>query len=175
LHRTIYTILDLETTGLDEADHRIIELGIAAYTADGKRIALFHSLLDAERSIPDAATDVHGIKDADVREEPKFSEAAPFIRALLNCYPVVMVHSDFHLRFLRAEFSRSKVNAPKIEHVELLDLGREVTRNKRIFTLSRLCDAFGVDHAGRNTTTLGSLELVNDVYRACLAASAERT
>lgn len=73
-------ILDAETTGLhDEA--RIVDLAVLTVGGD----VLVDTLLDPGEPIPAEATDVHGIADADVQGQPRFSDVLVRLTgALLN-------------------------------------------------------------------------------------------
>ena len=74
---------DLETTGLDLRNDRIIELAFIKVTPQG-------DVLERERRfnpgmpIPPEATAVHGITDADVRNELRFCQTAKSLTRLLH-------------------------------------------------------------------------------------------
>lgn len=63
---------DLETTGTDVEKDRIVQIAIVRVEPDGSR-RVFESLVNPERPIPPGATAVHGIADADVRDQPTFA------------------------------------------------------------------------------------------------------
>lgn len=68
-------ILDTETTGVRaDADH-IVELGAIAYAA-GQPAFERRMRLNPGCPIPSAASAIHGISDADVRDKPRFAEIA---------------------------------------------------------------------------------------------------
>jgi DNA polymerase-3 subunit epsilon len=76
---------DLETTGLDLKNDRIVELAFIKVTPQG-------DVLERERRfnpdmpIPAEATAVHGITDADVAHEPRFCQTAKsLVRLLEGC------------------------------------------------------------------------------------------
>jgi DNA polymerase-3 subunit epsilon len=73
-------VFDLETTGTDPAQDRIVEIAALRVTPDGEREPK-RRRINPERAIPAAATAVHGISDADVRDEPTFRMIA---RSLLD-------------------------------------------------------------------------------------------
>ncbi len=73
---------DLETTGTDIRDDRIVQLALVRVDLDGSRQTLA-SLVNPERPIPAGATAVHGIRDEDVRDAPRFAELWPRLQALL--------------------------------------------------------------------------------------------
>ena len=73
---------DLETTGIDPARDKIVELAMVRVEPDGVRRAL--SLrIHPGRPIPREATAIHGIGDDDVRDAPQFCAIAQEVVALL--------------------------------------------------------------------------------------------
>ena len=61
-----YVALDLETTGLDPARDRVIEVGAVAFTPD-HTLATLERLVDPERPLPDAVARLTGITQADLK------------------------------------------------------------------------------------------------------------
>ena len=61
-----YVALDLETTGLDPARDRVIEVGAVAFTPD-RTLATLERLVDPQRPLPDAISRLTGITQADLR------------------------------------------------------------------------------------------------------------
>jgi DNA polymerase-3 subunit epsilon len=66
---------DLETTGIDPATDRIVEISALRVEPDGGRDSRTRRI-NPGRPIPAAATAVHGIRDEDVRDEPSFRQVA---------------------------------------------------------------------------------------------------
>lgn len=73
-------IFDLETTGTDPANDRIVEICCLRVAPDGQREAKTRRI-NPERPIPPEATAIHKITDADVRDAPPFRQVA---KALLD-------------------------------------------------------------------------------------------
>ena len=75
--------LDLETTGLDPARDRVIEVGAVAFTPD-RTLATLERLVDPQRPLPEAITRLTGITQADLNgaasAESALGELADFIR-----------------------------------------------------------------------------------------------
>lgn len=69
---------DIETTGLSVWRDRIVEIGMI-YNDKSKVLKI-----NPEIQISDGASRVHGIRDEDVRDSPKFRDVAPQIWDLLN-------------------------------------------------------------------------------------------
>ena len=66
---------DLETTGIDPATDRIVEISALRVAPDGTRESRTRRI-NPERPIPPGATAIHGIRDEDVRDEPTFRQIA---------------------------------------------------------------------------------------------------
>jgi DNA polymerase-3 subunit epsilon len=89
--------LDTETTGTDDYDE-ICE--IAVIGPDGETIV--DELVRPSRPIPQSATDVHGISDADVEDAPTMRDLEPELEeALLMGTPCCIYNADFDARLLR--------------------------------------------------------------------------
>jgi len=66
---------DLETTGIDPATDRIVEISALRISPEGERESRTRRI-NPERPIPAGATAIHGIRDEDVRDEPTFRQIA---------------------------------------------------------------------------------------------------
>jgi DNA polymerase-3 subunit epsilon len=64
---------DLETTGVDPASDRIVQIAVMRVEPGGERQSKTRRI-NPERPIPPEATAVHGIRDEDVRGEPTFRQ-----------------------------------------------------------------------------------------------------
>jgi ATP-dependent DNA helicase DinG len=78
-----YAAVDLETTGLDPARDRVIEIGAVAFTADQVTSTL-ERLVDPGRPVPEMVLRLTGIKAEELRgaaaAEPSLKELAAFLR-----------------------------------------------------------------------------------------------
>ncbi len=75
--------LDLETTGLNVATDRIVEIALIKLHPDGRQEALVRRV-NPGVPIPAEATRIHGITDADVAGEPRFAELAPELLSFIG-------------------------------------------------------------------------------------------
>jgi len=73
---------DLETTGIDPATDKIVEIAILRLDPDLSRRSVAHRV-NPGRPIPKEATAVHGIADADVAASPSFRELSGSLLDLL--------------------------------------------------------------------------------------------
>lgn len=76
-------IFDLETTGVNVAKDRIVEISILKVNPDGSRESKTW-LVNPEMYIPKESTEVHGISDDDVKNSPKFKEIAPKVMEMIT-------------------------------------------------------------------------------------------
>lgn len=65
---TVIRVIDIETTGIDAAEHRVCEVGWCDLTAHGEVLLGESVLINPERPIPPEASAVHHLIDADVAE-----------------------------------------------------------------------------------------------------------
>lgn len=101
----VWAVLDVETTGLSAARHRVLEIAVVGTDAAGAVLDEWCTRLDPEGSV--GATDVHGITDDDVRGAPLFADVADELVERLRGRVIVAHNAQFDLGFLRAELARA--------------------------------------------------------------------
>jgi len=102
-------IIDVETTGLVPELDRIVEIAIVKMYPEGKRTK-YHTRVNPGIPIPPEATEVHGIHDQDVKDEPRFSIIAPKVAEMLeDCDIAGFNISTYDLPMLQQEFKRAGV------------------------------------------------------------------
>jgi DNA polymerase-3 subunit epsilon len=74
---------DLETTGTNIADDRIVQIALIRVEPDGGRHS-FTSLVNPGRPIPPQATAVHGITDAQVQDAPSLRRIRADVEEMLH-------------------------------------------------------------------------------------------
>ena len=99
-------IFDVETTGLNLHSDKIVELAYTKINENG-RVKKEDMLLDPEFKISLEAIAVHGIRNRDVREKPKFRDKAQELWDIFyDCYYSGFNIINFDLPLLRREFIR---------------------------------------------------------------------
>jgi DNA polymerase III subunit epsilon len=97
---------DLETTGTDPAQDRVVSMAAVRLRPDGSR-AEWHGRYNPGRPIPRLATAVHGITDADVAPCSPFASAArELFAALSGCDLAGYNVAAYDVPLLAAEFRR---------------------------------------------------------------------
>ncbi|HBC89077.1 MAG TPA: DNA polymerase III subunit epsilon [Lentisphaeria bacterium] len=98
---------DLETTGTNITTDRIVEISAAKLMPDGK-LEVKTKKINPERPIPPEATAIHGIKDSDVANEPKFkSISSSLLKFFEGCDLAGYNINNFDLPLLSEEFRRA--------------------------------------------------------------------
>ena len=103
-------VFDLETTGLDIITDRIIQLSYIKVTPDGTEVRGNH-LINPERAIPAFVTDLTGISDEAVANQPTFKEMAPRLaESFKGCDFAGFNSNRFDVPILAEEFLRAGVD-----------------------------------------------------------------
>jgi len=107
---------DLETTGFNARTERIVEYALVGSDIDGGHINL-QSLVNPEKRIPFEASNVHGIKDRDVKLSGAFSQHIKKIAEMMED-AIIVGHNviKFDWKFLEMECMRAGVETPRPEH-----------------------------------------------------------
>jgi DNA polymerase-3 subunit epsilon len=102
--------LDLETTGIKVATDRIIELCFLRVNPDGSQ-KIKTMRLNPGMPIPAEATEIHGIRDEDVKDCPSFASVAGELASLLEGCDIAGYNSNhFDIPLLAEEFLRAGVD-----------------------------------------------------------------
>ena len=146
---------DLETTGIDPASDRIVEISILRVEPDGTRLARTRRI-NPGRPIPSEATAVHGIRDEDVADAPSFGQIAKGLLELLDGADLAGFNvSRFDIPLLDREFRDCE-----------LDLGldrRHVVDAMTIFHRMEPRDLSAATHFYLNREHTGAHEAEADV------------
>ncbi len=107
---------DLETTGIDVANDRIVEISLLKINPDGKEETKTMRI-NPEMPIPNHATEVHGITDEDVKNEPAFNIVAKDVAKFISGCDLAGYNSNkFDIPLLAEEFLRVGVDIDLKKH-----------------------------------------------------------
>ncbi len=102
--------LDLETTGVDPAKDRIVEVSLVKVQPDGSEEVKTRRI-NPGMPIPEASTAIHGITDDDVKDEPRFEQIAKSLAAYIEGCDLAGYNSNkFDIPVLAEEFLRAGVD-----------------------------------------------------------------
>ena len=102
--------LDLETTGINVTNDRIVELSVLKISPNGKE-EWMSTRVNPEIPIPLKTTAIHGITDADVANAPVFKEVAKNLAAFLEGCDLAGFNAiKFDIPLLAEEFLRVNID-----------------------------------------------------------------
>ena len=117
----IITGVDIETTGLEFSEHRIIEIYIGHWSMESRKlVGEYVTRIDPKRSITEKSQRVHGISLADLMGMPDWETVAPIAHRELHRGDFLVAHNGigFDFEFLDSEFQRvrlPRLAKPKID------------------------------------------------------------
>lgn len=95
-----FVVFDLETTGLQPMNDRIIEIG-AVKVSNGKIVDRFSAFVNPERAIPYQIKELTGITDSMVEKAPTIREVLPKFLAFAENGVLVAHNADFDVSFIK--------------------------------------------------------------------------
>lgn len=107
---------DLETTGIDVTKDRIVEISLLKVSPDGKEETKTMRI-NPEMPIPKQSTDIHGISDEDVKDEPTFKLVAKDVAKFIAGSDLGGYNSNkFDIPLLAEEFLRVDLDVDLKKH-----------------------------------------------------------
>jgi DNA polymerase-3 subunit epsilon len=101
---------DLETTGINVASDRIVEISWLKIMPSGQEVS-YTQLVNPTIPIDPRATAIHGISDEDVKDKPTFKEIAKsLVREFEGCDLAGYNSNKFDIPLLAEEFLRAEVD-----------------------------------------------------------------
>lgn len=137
-----YVVVDVETTGGRQPQHRITEIG-AVKMINGEIVDTWSSLINPQRHISKFITKFTGISNDMVKDAPLFSEVADSLSAFMqNC--VFVAHNvNFDYGFFKQEYQRIDryFKMPKLCTVRET---RKYFPGLKSYSLGNLCATFEI-------------------------------
>lgn len=96
----VYVALDLETTGTNPQNDRIVEIGAVKFTREGV-LDTYQALVNPGRALPYRVQVLTGISDAELAAAPRIEIVAADIEGFAGDHPIVGQSIQFDLSFLK--------------------------------------------------------------------------
>jgi DNA polymerase III subunit epsilon len=142
LRAEAFAVLDVETTGLDPAVDRIVEVAVVRTDGAGRMTHEYATTVDPGG--PVLLTEIHGLDERAVRGAPGFAAVAAAVAARLTGAVVVGHNVAFDLAFLRAELGRSRCAMPILPGLCTRMLAERLGRRPEGWNLAACCGEAGV-------------------------------
>ncbi len=139
-----FCAIDLETTGVNPAYNRIVEIGAVKFRLDGER-DVFHTLVNPCVAMPENVIRIHGITDSMVASAPVIEDVIDGFSDFIRGSVLVIQNPRFDLSFIERAFRAHDIDSERLWALDTVRLA------KRYFTwlpnhkLSTLADYLGLD------------------------------
>ncbi|MBI3430516.1 MAG: 3'-5' exonuclease [Actinobacteria bacterium] len=120
-----YSLIDLETSGFNPPQAKILEIAILKVNVNGDVIDEFSTLIDP-MAMDVGRTDIHGITSKMLKHAPTFAEAVGSILKIIQNSILVAHNARFEENFLANEFRMAGVSLPSLPALDTLWLSRQI-------------------------------------------------
>lgn len=159
-------VFDTETTGLDNREDRVIEIGGVELVDRFPTGRTYHVYIEPEgRKVHPDAEAVHGISNADLADKPKFKDIASEFIEFFAGAKLIAHNARFDQGFINAELAR--IGHPPLDENMIIDT-LAIARRKHPMgpnSLDALCKRYGIDNSRREKHgALLDSEILAEVY-----------
>jgi ATP-dependent helicase Lhr and Lhr-like helicase len=166
-----FAVVDVETTGISPRyGHRVVEIAVVRVDARGTELGRYETLVNPGRDV--GPTYIHGIRDDDVAEAPRFEDVAGDVYDALNGAVFVAHNARFDLSFVRAELQLAGCPLPAVPYLCTVSLSRRVERLPS-HRLGEVCRHYGVGNSLSHSAA-GDAEATATILTICLGRLRER-
>ncbi|WP_432572184.1 exonuclease domain-containing protein [Kineococcus sp. SYSU DK005] len=166
-----YAVVDVETTGMDSATDRVVQVAVVQLGADGRVEGTWNSLVDPGRD--PGPTHVHGITAEALRGAPTFAQVAEQVAGLLAGRVLVAHNARFDWGFLREELTRARTAFQVPHFLCTVTLSRRLRLPVPDVGLAAVAAHWGVvQHRAHDA--VDDTRVLTEVFRASLRAAAEQ-
>jgi predicted DnaQ family exonuclease/DinG family helicase len=143
ISRLDFVAFDLETTGLDNKNDRIIEIGAVKFIG-GKPTEEYSTFINPKIPVPGYITTLTGIKDDDVATAPAFESIAAKLIDFIADLPLCGHQVEFDINFLNEEYKRALLPKVFMKQIDTALLARIVLPCLTRYTLKYVAKTLGV-------------------------------
>ncbi len=163
-----YSLIDLETSGFNPPQAKILEIAILKINANGDVIEEFSTLIDP-LSEDVGRTDIHGITPKMLKNAPTFEEATGSILKIIQNSILVAHNARFEENFLAYEFKVAGISLPSLPALDTLWLSRQI-RDLENYKLDTVIASYN-ERIDQAHTALGDIRAMAKVFPRMLEES----
>lgn len=158
---------DTETTGVDTAVDRIVEIGFSIWH-QGEEVGHWGTLVNPQQPIPEGASNIHGIYDDDVKDKPIFRDVIPDIMKYLSLGVLVVYNAPFDVPIITAELARCQLPYPNGPVIDPMVWFRKYEKWNKGKSLIAAAKRYGFSHIGAHRAFEDahmSMQVLNHMYK----------
>jgi DNA polymerase III subunit epsilon len=163
-----YALVDVETTGLDPAKDRIIQIAVAQVSAYGVTQHTWSRVIDP--GCDPGPVEIHGFTREHVAKQPPYSSVMAELAGLLSGRVLVAHNARFDWRFLAAESRRANHELPVDRRLCTIDLTRQLDLPVARLSLDAVASYFGITRARAHDAT-DDMRVMSEVLLQLLTAA----
>ncbi len=163
-----FAIIDLETSGLEPGNARVIEVAILLVNSKGEIQEEYATLVNPGNGQV-GPTFIHHITEEAVLSAPTFAEIAGDILKRLENRIVVAHHAAFEDKFLASEFKRAGIKLPPLPALDTLWLTRQVAELPN-YKMQTVIQNYGIEEIDLHTA-LGDVRALAKILPTLLSAA----
>ena len=138
-----FIAFDTETTGLDPASGRIVEIGAVKFDRRGV-IARYNVLINPEMPMPEEAGKVNGITDVMLKDKPLIADVFPDFFDFIGTGVLIAHNAPFDINYVNAELKRAGKPPLTNKVVDTRIFAKEVFSGLSSYALQDLAVQFGI-------------------------------
>ena len=169
IYATRYIAFDLETTGLNPVEDKIVEIG-AVLVENGSITREYHQLVDPGCPMPPSAYAVHRISDDMLVGQPKIHQVLPSFLSFVGDDVLAAHNAVFDLKFISQACMRNRFRIP-LGFFDTMTLARywPESEDKKLISL---CDVANVE-TGTSHRALDDARAVSGFISASMIRRAD--
>ncbi len=144
---TPIVVLDFETTGLNTAKDRIIEIG-AVKLAHGQVVESYGKLINPGKVLPQRISEITNITDDMLKDAPRLEDIMDEFLGFLEGCPIAAHNASFDCSIFRNELKRLGREEYKAPEIDTLMLSRKLYPQLKSHKLGSVCKALSVSLKG---------------------------
>ncbi len=142
-----FVALDFETTGIDSANDRIIEVAAIRFI-NGKASDKFVRLVNPGREIPDFITNITNISNEMVKDAPPEEDIVKDLFKFIDASPIIAHNTPFDIAFLKELAKRHYIKFIEPDLYDSLPLARTFLYHLSAFNLGVVSEYYGLSAEG---------------------------
>lgn len=167
LHAISAVVLDSETTGLDTANDRMIELAAVRINDGMITDDVFEKFVNPGVPVPPRSTEIHGITDADISDAQDFAPVMADFSTWTGHDVVIGYSIGFDLAIMNAEHQRAEIAWTAPRTIDVRHLIKICAPNLPQDSLEVAAEWLGVHITGRHRA-LGDAQATADIFLALI-------